>query len=288
MSATGSCLCGRYRFAVVGNPRFVAHCHCSSCRRALGAPVAPYVGFAASAVRFNDQAGTAAVPSYASSPGVRRGFCDQCGTALYYAAENYPDETHLLRSNFAHPEAFEPTGHVFFEEHEGDLDLYDDLPRYARGSNEPPAAWGAKPALRILYLCTGNSARSLLAEAITNLRGAAVGERRVRAHSAGSQPAGQVNAGALELIKGDRHRLGVLRSKSWDEFTTPAAPPMDLVITLCDSAAAETCPAFPGAAEKRHWGLPDPASGAISFDEVYGKIEALVEGLLGELGARVP
>lgn len=282
--ARGSCLCGKYPFVGRGAPRFVAHCHCRSCRHAIAAGVATYVGYATDQVRFADSEGLDDIPAYQSSPGVSRGFCDVCGTALYYASKQWPGETHLFRSNFAVPEAFEPTGHVFFSDRETDFDLFDDLPRYALGSGVP-VAWGKRSAYRILYLCTGNSARSILAEAITNLRCANIGDKRVRAHSAGSAPAGEVHPEADALIQAHSHLLGVIRSKSWDEFTGPEAPAIDLVITLCDDAASKPCPAFPGASEKRHWGLPDPASGAASFSETYQQLEALIEGLLSELAA---
>jgi arsenate reductase len=249
----------------------------------VAAPVATYVGVAQGAVEFDG--GLDAVASYASSPGVTRGFCERCGTALYYASTDYPGELHLFRSNFAHPETFEPTAHVFFDEREADFDVYDDLPRYGAGSSARPQGFGPRPALRILYLCTGNSARSILAEAITNLRAASVGDRRVRAHSAGSSPTGKVAPDALKLLGSDAARLGRLRSKSWDEFTGTGAPAIDLVITLCDAAAAEACPVFPGAAQRRHWGLPDPASGATTFEETRARIEVLVEDLFRELGA---
>lgn len=284
MKADGHCLCGRYPFEARGNPRFVAHCHCHSCRRALAAPIATYVGYAESQVQFLNPGGINAVPHYPSSPGVRRGFCDQCGSALYYASAQWSGETHLFRSNFARPEAFDPTAHVFFNEREADVDIYDDLPRYAAGQ-AAPVAWGRKPAYRILYLCTGNSARSILAEGITNLLAARLGELRVRAHSAGSHPTGKVNEQASALLAGESHLLGHLRSKSWDEFCMPNSPDINLVITLCDEAAAEVCPVFPGRMQQRHWGMPDPASGAATFAETRQQLQIRITDLLAELRA---
>lgn len=111
--------------------------------------------------------------------------------------------------------------------------------------------------MNILVLCTGNSARSILLEAILNREGAATG---IRAYSAGSCPAGRVHPQALALLAGSGHSTDTLRSKSWDEFAAPEAPEMDLVITVCGSAAGETCPMWPGAPLRAHWGIEDPAA----------------------------
>jgi arsenate reductase (thioredoxin) len=135
-------------------------------------------------------------------------------------------------------------------------------------------------ALKVLFLCTGNSCRSIMAEAALNH----LGSGRFAAQSAGSRPAGQVHSGSLALLTSKGIPTAGLRSKSWDEFS---ATRFDIVITVCDSAAGEACPLFPGTPLKAHWGIPDPAhvkgsvlDVAAAFEDSYRLIETRIQSLL--------
>jgi arsenate reductase len=132
----------------------------------------------------------------------------------------------------------------------------------------------------VLFLCTGNSARSILAEAILNK----IGAGKFQAFSAGSQPKGQVHPETLRLL----HSLGFdvtrMRSKSWGEFARPGAPSLDFVFTVCDNAAGETCPFWPGQPMTAHWGIPDPAAAqgseaeiALAFKDAYRMLSQRIE-----------
>lgn len=119
--------------------------------------------------------------------------------------------------------------------------------------------------LNILVLCTGNSARSILLESILNH----ASNGRITAHSAGSNPTGKVHPHALKLLGALGHDTSAARSKSWDEFAENSAPAMDVVITVCGSAAAETCPLWPGAPITTHWGVEDPADCGADCDAAF-------------------
>jgi arsenate reductase len=141
-----------------------------------------------------------------------------------------------------------------------------------------------EPCYNVLFLCTGNSARSIMAECILNR----LGNGRFKAYSAGSHPTGRVHPLARELLRRKDHPTEALRSKSWDEFTVDHAPEIDFVITVCDNAAGEVCPIWPGKPMTGHWGFPDPAAfeGAEAekrafFAEVYGQIEERIGSFVG-------
>ena len=140
------------------------------------------------------------------------------------------------------------------------------------------------PIRNVLFLCTGNSARSILSEAILNR----VGEGRFRAFSAGSKPVGRVNPGALELLGALSFPTQGLRSKSWDEFAGADAPAMDYVITVCNNAAGETCPVWPGRPATYHWDIDDPAGVGetaderrAAFEEAFATLDERIRDFVG-------
>lgn len=136
----------------------------------------------------------------------------------------------------------------------------------------------------VLFLCTGNSARSIMAEALLNARG----NGRFKAHSAGSHPKGRVHPQALETLRRNGLPTDGLRSKSWNEFSTPGAPQLDFVFTVCDNAAAEVCPVWSGEPITAHWGVADPAAvegtdeeKRQAFDEAFHELDARIRRLSG-------
>jgi len=137
--------------------------------------------------------------------------------------------------------------------------------------------------ITVLVLCTGNSARSILGEVLIN----ELGGGRLRAFSAGSHPTGRVNPGAVAKLRREGHAVAGLASKSWDQFSGPDAPLVDIVITVCDNAAGESCPVWHGSPLTAHWGIPDPAldtdDGALldaAFDRAYAQLRTRVEAML--------
>jgi arsenate reductase len=131
----------------------------------------------------------------------------------------------------------------------------------------------------VLFLCTGNSARSIMAEAIMNRSG----RGRFRAYSAGSHPTGRVHPFAVEVLRRMKLPVEGLRSKSWDEFAAPGAPPLDFVFTVCDKAAGEACPFWPGQPMTAHWGVEDPAA----FEGVEDKQRKVFENVAAILRRRI-
>ena len=140
----------------------------------------------------------------------------------------------------------------------------------------------------VLFLCTGNSARSILSEVILDR----LGEGRFRAFSAGSKPVGRVNPGALELLARREYPTDELRSKSWDEFARPGAPQMDYIVTVCNNAAGETCPVWPGHPATEHWDIADPAGVGetdeerrAAFEEAYAVLNKRIEKFIDRAGS---
>ena len=138
-------------------------------------------------------------------------------------------------------------------------------------------------AKNVLFLCTGNSARSILAEAYLN----SAGKDRFRGYSAGSNPGGKVNPFALELLAKNRLDTTGLRSKNWDEFALPGAPKMDFIFTVCDNAAAEACPIWPGHPATAHWGVDDPAAVKAddetkrrAFEKAFSELKSRIDRFL--------
>jgi protein-tyrosine-phosphatase len=137
----------------------------------------------------------------------------------------------------------------------------------------------AEKSYNVLFLCTGNSARSIMAECILRR----LGRGRFNAYSAGSHPAGRVSPYALELLKRFNHTTVNLRSKDWEEFAQPGAPLLDFVFTVCDKAAGEACPLWPGQPMSAHWGFPDPAA----FDGTEAEKRALFADVYGQIHNRI-
>jgi hypothetical protein len=134
LEMSGGCLCGAVRFTAAGQPLWVAHCHCASCRKATASALATYAGYPLECVEFTK--GTPA--SYPSSPGVTRRFCGRCGTPLSYQSARWPGEVHLFLCTFDAPAALSPQAHVFVEEQLAWLHLDDGLPRYAKSTDAGP------------------------------------------------------------------------------------------------------------------------------------------------------
>lgn len=139
-------------------------------------------------------------------------------------------------------------------------------------------------ARNVLFVCTGNSARSILAEALLNDRG----RGRYRAFSAGSHPKGDVHPLAFDTLRRHHVDFGELRSKSWNEFVKPGAPVMQYIVTVCDNAAGEVCPVWPGHPATAHWGIADPAAATGSeddrrraFDETFAELDERIQAFIG-------
>jgi hypothetical protein len=130
----GRCLCGAVRFIARGEPRWAAHCHCDSCRRATSAPIATYAGYLTDAVEWEGEK----LAPYESSPGVERQFCARCGSPMSFSGAKWPDEIHLFAASFEEPDSLKPTCHVHVGEKLGWIQLADGLPRYKTTARDGP------------------------------------------------------------------------------------------------------------------------------------------------------
>ncbi|MFC4352227.1 arsenate reductase ArsC [Fodinicurvata halophila] len=137
----------------------------------------------------------------------------------------------------------------------------------------------AEQVYNVLFLCTGNSARSVLGECLLTH----MGQGRFRGYSAGSHPSGRIFPPVLNFLEGQGVETGHLRSKSWDEFATPDAPRMDFVFTVCDSAANEVCPVWPGQPITAHWGMPDPVARAADEEQARRVVQQVVRMLTNRI-----
>jgi arsenate reductase len=135
----------------------------------------------------------------------------------------------------------------------------------------------------VLFLCTGNSARSIMAEALVTT----MSKGRLKGFSAGSKPNGRVNSFAIEQVKKTGYPIDTLRSKSWDEFAAPDAPHMDFIITVCDNAAGEECPYWPGHPTSAHWGFEDPAAVEGTDEEKRAAFEKVFKQIMGRMNSFV-
>lgn len=249
----GRCLCGAVTFAVTGEPLWVAHCHCESCRRQTGSIPATYVGYKAHQVNYPD----APPKEFESSPGIFRGFCSTCGSAIHYRP-SADHEIHHYLGVYDNPARYQAARHVFYEEHVEGYELADNLPRFNKLTGTP-VAWGEHPTYNILFVCNNNAHHSILAEAITNR----FAKRGVRAFSAGSTPLGRLHPDAVEWLNQEGFEVSAYRSKSWDEFVD--GPDLAWVITLGDEMAKSPTRVFKGPAQHAHWQVGNPIEGEVSF-----------------------
>jgi protein-tyrosine-phosphatase len=205
---------------------------------------------------------------------VFRGFCTRCGSAIHYRPVE-DREIHLYLGVFDDPARYRTNGHTFYNEHIEGYEFSDNLPRFGP-SGKQPIAWGREATRNLLFLCTGNSARSIMAEAIANRR--TLGG--IRAFSAGSRPSATVDAAAIAELERRDYATDHLHSKSWDLFVGADAPQLEWVITLCDRAAAENCPAFAGDYERDHWSIPDPAGNPAACAEVFQSLDERITAFM--------
>jgi protein-tyrosine-phosphatase len=264
--ATGRCLCGAISFETQGEPLFVCHCHCESCRRQSGSIPATFVGFRSDQVEFD-----ANVTEHNSSPNVYRGFCGTCGSALYYRHSEW-NETHLYIGAFDEPHAFQPQKHVFYDEKVDGFEMHDNLARFG-ASGKQPIAWGPLPTENILFLDDHNEGLSAVAEAITNH----LARDGKRAYSAGTDPAGSLDSAAVNELQTRGFRTEHLCSKSWKAFTETNIETL-IVLDGGEGEIQVSKPASLAASRIERWTLSCSPSG--SWEDIHDELERRITSLL--------
>ncbi len=251
----GRCLCGAVTFDVTGEPLWVAHCHCESCRRQTGSMPATYVGYRAHQVSYPG----APPREFESSPGIFRGFCGTCGSAIHYRP-SAQHEIHHYIGVYDDPARYRAARHVFYEEHVEGYELADNLARFNKLTGTP-VAWGKQPTYNILFICHDNAYLSILAEAITNR----IAKRGVRAFSAGSTPLRALHPRVVDWLNREGFDVHAYRSKSWDEFMDE--PVLDWVISLGHHAETKTTRVLKGDPRQAHWQVADAIEDEVSLAE---------------------
>lgn len=268
--ADGRCLCGAVTFRVIGEPLWVAHCHCESCRRQTGSIAATYVGYKARQVHYGDTP----PEEFESSSGIFRGFCPTCGSAIHYrpAAQG---EIHHFLGVYNHPARYRASRHVFYRERIAGYELADNLPRFEHLSGTP-VAWGERPTRNVLFVCEGHSARSILAEALTNR----LAKNGIRAFSASSSPVNALPPNVVEWLTRSGFDAGAYRSKSWMEFLD--GPDLQWVITLSDTVSGQLGIAFKGPARRAHWHIDDPDQDNLPFETMAGDLADAIRSFVDD------
>ena len=269
--AGGRCLCGAVTFNTEGEPLFIAHCHCESCRRQTGSVPATFVGFRSEQVSYPAKPPV----EFESSAGIFRAFCARCGSALHYrpAADG---ETHMYLGAFDTPETFIATRHVFFDERVAPYETYDNLPRYDQRFAEP-VAWGPRPPRELLFLCRDDAGLSILAEAIAN-RTTPGG---VRAHSAGLRPAAALPEDVRQLLVARRFNTDAFIPKGMCELLEDSdlARMLERIVSFDEAIQTHDLPPAISGVPIEYWSLPESPSETTPPESTYQILEQRIGDL---------